>query len=174
MIRSTEQSVRNNGFGGKYLGQSSKKWSQLQLWKCMKKIVQNKYVTFDDLLFNACSGDSEALKSLIKSNILSIQRRDGVPMVTTFSPLYFAAFERIVNVPQLKKGLDLLEKKADIGKDMEEVVKVEDELVKLQDSAGDWSAAAIKQRKELLYDKLIYLNNKLEKKEKDARRIENS
>ncbi len=58
---------------------------------------------------------------------------------------------------------------------MEELVKIEEELIKLKDgeSKGDKSPA-IKQRRELLYDKLVYLNTKLEKKEKDARIIENS
>jgi hypothetical protein len=177
MVRQAELQVRTEGFGGKILGASTKKWSQLQLWKAMKRIVLLKTPTYDDVLFTAFSGDGEALKALVKSNILSIQQVNGVKTVTAFSPLLYTAFEKIVSqAPQLRKGLDLIEKKADINKDMEELVKVEEELIKLKDgeSKQDKSAAAIKQRRELLFDKLIYLNTKLEKKEKEARTIENS
>lgn len=178
MIRQAELIVRTEGFGGKILGASSKKWSQLQLWKAMKRIVLLKTPTYDDVLFTAFSGDSEALKALVKSNILSIQTINGVKTITAFSPLYYAAFEKIVNqAPQLRKGLDLIEKKADINKDMEELVKIEEELIKLKDGEtkqDKYPAPAIKQRRELLFDKLIYLNTKLEKKEKEARAIENS
>jgi len=108
-----EQVIRTQGFGGKYLGASTKKWSQVHLWKAAKKIVQNSSPAYDDILFSAFSGDNEALKALLKNNILRVQKKSGIKVVTAFSPLYLTAFQKMVNeTPQLKKALDLLEKKS--------------------------------------------------------------
>jgi len=166
-----EQVIRTEGFGGKYLGASTKKWSQVHLWKAAKKIVQNSSPAYDDILFSAFSGDNEALKALLKNNILRVQKKSGIKVVTAFSPLYLTAFQKMVNeTPQLKKALDLLEKKADIAKDMEELAKVEEELIKLHDTqVGSTVPDSVKKRRDQLYEKLAYINTRIEKKERDYR-----
>ncbi len=175
MVIQTEQAIRVEGFGGKYLGTSTKKWSQVQLWKAAKKIVQSQSPAYDDVLFSAFSGDNEALKALLKNNFLRVQKKNGVKVVTAFSPLYFTAFTKMVSdSPQLKKALDLLEKKADIAKDMDELAKIEEELIKLRDTqlGGTAVPESVKKRRDQLYEKMAFVNSKLEKKEKEYREIE--
>lgn len=52
MISEAEQYIRNEGFGGKLLtAPTGKAWTQAQLWKTIRILVEKKKVPFDELLF---------------------------------------------------------------------------------------------------------------------------
>ena len=176
MVDETEATLRNDGLGGK-LTSSSKKWNQVQLWKTIKQIVEKKSIPYDDLLFKAFSGDNEALRALIEEEILALHKENGVRTLTAYSTLYNSAFKKMVESPKLRIALDILEKKADLTKDMDEISKVEDELVKLARSESDSSSRQIdveslKKRRETLFLKLLELNPKAATKEKEIKDLE--
>jgi len=58
---------------------------------------------------------------------------------------------------------------------MEELAKVEEELIKLHDTqVGSTVPDSVKKRRDQLYEKLAYINTRIEKKERDYREIESS
>jgi len=178
MVQEAELAIRNQGFGGKVLSTATvKKWNQVQLWKAMKQIVSNGLVKYDDLLFSAFSGDNEALKALIKERILSIQSCDGTNSVCAYSNLYLKAFEKIVNEsPKLRRGLDILEKKTDIAKDIEELNKVEEELIRLKKGILEYYSenfsSSVSKRREQLFRNMKDIAARLEKKEAELKALE--
>jgi hypothetical protein len=178
MISEAEQEIRYIGFGGKVLATSStKKWNSVQLWKAIKQIVEKQTVKYDELLFSAFGGDNEALRALIKLRILSADKQGGTLYVSSFSPLYFRAFEKLVNhSPKLRKGLDILALKADIAKDMDEINKIEEELIKLRNTeeGSSYQAEAVRKRRDLLHAQLLEFNSRAEKKEIELRAVEKS
>ena len=134
----------------------------------------------DELLFSAFSGDNEALKALVKEKLFLMQKQSGgVTYITAFSPLYFRAFEKLVQEsPKLRKGLDILAQKADIQKDMDEMYKIEEELIKLRSAQEGVNnqefLQALDKRRKQLSSQLIEVNSRLEKKEGDLRVMEKS
>jgi hypothetical protein len=117
---------------------------------------------------------------LARQRILTIEKDNGSKVVSAFSPLFQSAFEKMVTqCPQLCKSLDILAKKADIAKDMEELNKIEDELIKLRDAESKRLAQgekdetdALRRRRNLLHQKMVDWNAKLEKKEMELKQIE--
>lgn len=172
MISDAETTIRNTGFGGKFLTASSgKKWNPVHLWKAIKAIVENHSVRYDELLFLCFNGDNEALQSLVTNKIFTAEKSNGVLYIFAFSSLYYKGMEKLVKEsPKLKRGLDIAEKKADIAKDMDEINKIEDELAKLQDH--DTHNSSIENRKNHLFLQLAHFNTRVEKKENDLRAIE--
>lgn len=181
MIEEAQHTIRNEGFGGKMLtlSSSAQKWNQLQLWKAIKQIVAQSEVSYDSILFDAFKGDNEALKSLVQQKILSVKRVEGVDMVTAHSPLYLCAFKQLIyNSPQLARGLNMLEKKNDISKDMEEIHAIEEELLKLKSGQAKITDViqeqSLTERRNALAKRLIALNQKVEKKAAELRELEES
>jgi len=141
MILETETYIRANGFGGKFgdkalTDPATKKWSQVQLWKAMKLLMQHNVVHQDVLLFTAFSGDSEALKALVRERILDIKQVNNKRMVMASSPLYQSAFEKMINEQTLQVGLNILEVKSAINKIQVDVKAFEEEFERLQSGLG--------------------------------------
>jgi hypothetical protein len=139
----------------------------------MKSLSQKGSINYDELLFSAFGGDNEALKCLIRERILSVKSNDGTYYVSAFSPLYQAAFVSMVNSPTFRKGMDIIEKKADIKKDMETLSQIEQELMHLMkgESSRDYMAA-LSLRRKALNDRMTYIAQKLETKEKELKALE--
>jgi len=177
LIQEAEQRIRREGFGGKVLTDSTgKKWTQVQLWRIMKRIVESGSVPYDDILFSALNGDNDALKALVKENLISILKLNGNMVVTACCPLDLSAFRRIVKEsPELGIALDILEKRAEIAKEANEVRIIEEELIKISDAesrARNEDALAIFRRRKLLSGRMDLYNQTLEKKEEQLRKIE--
>jgi hypothetical protein len=181
MIEQNEQFIRNSGFSGKFLSTAptNKPWNQVQLWKAIKMVaVQPNGVAYDEILFGAFSGDNEALKALVRENIFYVDMKHGSKKVVAPSPLFQSTFQKMVQFsPKLRRGLDIVEKKADINKDLDEMTKLEEEFIRLKDSESENDPSAMKalQARRLLLDaKMESINKRLEKKEKELRDLENS
>src|SRR5690349_7819243 len=116
------------------------------------------------------------LLSFIYDRSLLISYGGQVISVSAFSPLYFNAFQHMAREsPKLRKGLDILEKKADISKDYEEVSKIEEELIRLHDVAHKGEKLepdAVSNRRKQLITQLSDINKRLEKKENQLRELE--
>jgi len=172
LVRDAVTKIRNEAFGGQLLSAAptNNKWTQVQLWKCIKKLVDRKEVPYDEVLFDAFYGDNEALQALVKQKILSVERVAGVKTVLACSPVFQRAFEQMVNnSKKFSKGMNIMEKKADITKDMIEMDKVEQELSKLRETElADIRfipAEPVLKRKQAIYKKMLVLSEQLEKKE---------
>lgn len=181
MIEQNEQFIRNSGFTGKFLSTSptNKPWNQVQLWKAIKLVaLQPNGVAYDEMLFGAFSGDNEALKALVRENIFYVDMQHGIKKVVAPSPLFQSTFHKMVqNSPKLRRGLDIVEKKADINKDLDELTKLEEELIRLKDAESEKdpsSMTALKARRLLLDSKMEAINERLGKKEKELRDLEKS
>jgi hypothetical protein len=63
MILEAEQFIRNEGFGGKFLvSVPGRAWTQAQLWKTIKLLVQHKRLSYDELLFSGRNLNLSALQ----------------------------------------------------------------------------------------------------------------
>lgn len=174
MLGESEQKIRSEGFGNK-LTATTTKWTQVQLWKTIKLLVDHDYVPYDDLLFKVFGGDNEALKSLIEDNLLGISKDKGSRLVSSPSTLYHSAFRNMLANGRLRLMMDMQEKKSDLNKDLDEVQKIEDELTKLQRAESEKindAMIAIAKRREALQLRLAELVPKIAQKEKEYRALE--
>ncbi len=107
--------------------------------------------------------------------------------MTASSPLFLAAFQRLLHSAKLKRSLDILEKKFDIIKELDELNKLEEEMVRLRRGEVEGSKVgnqrggdlkiewvAIETRMRDVNAKMIAIGKRLEKKEKELRDLENS
>ncbi|KAN0029885.1 hypothetical protein ACTA71_008022 [Dictyostelium dimigraforme] len=162
MISKAVSEIRAEGFGLSKRNDESKmggtklKWSRPQLWETIKKIAENDFVSYDDLLFNVFLGDETSLNNLISSNLLRFQNVDNERKVTAYSPLYCSAFKQMVNDLEFNVGMDILVQKARIEEELSKLSKVEDELLKIKNlTSKSWfEPLSIKKRRILLEDKL--------------------
>lgn len=173
MIILSENIVRL-GFGNQMLGSSQKKWSQYQLWRSIKLISGDSEgcVSYDKLLFFAFNGNVEALKALVAAKILTVENIDGNLIAKAYSPLYLHAFRKLHKTPGISRGLDRLECKEDIEKLMNDLKRYEEELKTLKAGESYENKQSIKQRREVIAEKIIYVSQKLAKKEAQLREIE--
>eukprot|EP01114_Cavostelium_apophysatum_P013955 TRINITY_DN3490_c0_g1_i1.p1 TRINITY_DN3490_c0_g1~~TRINITY_DN3490_c0_g1_i1.p1 ORF type:complete len:735 (-),score=201.06 TRINITY_DN3490_c0_g1_i1:16-2220(-) len=172
MIEETEMKLRTEGLGGS-LAATTKKWNQVQFWKCLKQIVQKGSVPYDDLLFKVFSGNNDALKSLVEEDLLAIQKEHGQRKVTFFSTLHRSASEKMMESSKFRLALDIHEKKSDLKKDLEEVVSIEEEYIKLQKAeTGRAPIPSFVKRRDLLEEKLSELNPKVHQKELELKEME--
>ncbi|KAM9969370.1 hypothetical protein ACTFIR_001204 [Dictyostelium discoideum] len=162
MISKAVSEIRAEGFGlskrndDSKIGGTKLKWSRPQLWETIKKIAENDFVSYDDLLFNVFLGDESSLNNLISSNLLRFQNVDNERKVTAYSPLYCSAFKQMVNDLEFNVGMDVLVQKARIEEELSKLSKVEDELLKIKNlTSKSWfEPLSIKKRRILLEDKL--------------------
>ncbi|GAM16850.1 hypothetical protein SAMD00019534_000250 [Acytostelium subglobosum LB1] len=175
MVSKCVGEIRSDGFGlskrsdAKLKEKEQPKWTRPQLWETIKRIAENKYVSYDDLLFNVFLGDQSSLNNLITSNILRFQSIDNERMVTSYSPLYCAAFQSMVDDVEFCVGMDIFAQKSRIEEELQKLSKVEDELIKIKNlSANNWwfEEIGLKKRRQLLEKKMKEHVAKIETREK--------
>jgi len=164
LITSTDITLRKNGFGGNLIKDNKTPWTQVELWKTVKMITaaSDNKVPYDAVLFRVFNGNNEAI---------GITRdKNGKLYLNAASKLNLSVFNQLVNSSELRRGLDIMEKKYDINRDRTEYLDLEKELDTI--NYNNVGKGPLDERKKLIEGRLIQLNVRLLQRETELREIE--
>eukprot|EP01080_Neovahlkampfia_damariscottae_P008483 gene8483-305_t len=156
MVEESKRDILAEGFGGKLFKEpaGSNEWTQPQLWKSMKLIVQKQKVSYEELLYGPFEGDDGALDKLITSTDVLTMTKDGT--VSAFSPLYYEAFKELTEDIGMIRGMEKACGKVEIERTQKKIDAIEDELVRIR--KGGVNTTQIQERIDFLSEKIRQFN----------------
>merc|ERR1712146_272033 len=162
-------------------------WQTKQIWRVMRELcaskdrslhngVERESLDYNTVLLKLFKGDERAVQGLVEQQLLSVWHNepwrdangvvhDNGSRISAASPLVQACFNRLLESPELSRGLDSMWYMADLSSLEKAVREVEDELVNLRQSAYEAIApadrAAALRRAAVLAVRLDTLNQKV-------------